>query len=147
MIDISNPRHKTDVPLIILFSLLIAIVLCFSSCSAEWHIKRAIKKNPNILKSDTILVNDTVLVPEVRHDTTIISKPIDTILIEKDRLKIKILRHYDTLQVTGGCDADTIIHEIKIPYEKIIFAPKKWYERWWLWSFVAVLFIVFYYKK
>lgn len=132
MIDFYSPRNKSDVPLLLLFLLLLFIVL-LSSCSAEWHIRRAIKKNPRILKADTIQVHDTLYVPQVHYDTTIISNQIDTILIEKERLRIKITRHYDTLRIEGTCLADTIYKQINIPVERIVYAPKKWYEKhWWI---------------
>lgn len=145
MIDFYSPRNKSDVPLLLLFLLLLFIVL-LSSCSAEWHIRRAIKKNPRILRADTIQVHDTLYVPQVHYDTTIISKPIDTVLIEKERLRIKITRHYDTLRVEGVCLADTIFNEKKIPYNKIVYKPRAWYDRYW-WLILLGCGALIYFKK
>lgn len=146
MIDLRNPHHSTDVPLILLGVVLIIIILFFSSCSAEWHIRRAISKNPNLLKTDTIRVRDTIVVQQISYDTTIISKPIDTILITKERLRIKITRMYDTLRVEGVCLADTIFYEKKIPYKKIEYKPRAWYDRYW-WLILLVCGALIYFKK
>lgn len=145
MIDFYSPRNKSDVPLLLLFLLLLFIVL-LSSCSAEWHIRRAIKKNPRILKADTIQVHDTLYVPQVHYDTTIISNQIDTILIEKERLRIKITRHYDTLRIEGTCLADTIFYEKKIPYKKIEYKPRAWYDTYW-WLILLGCGALIYFKK
>lgn len=132
MIDFFKPKYKCDVPIIWLTIILMIIVL-MCSCSANRLIKMAIKKDPNILKADTMYVHDTLVVPQVHYDTTIISNQIDTILIEKERLRIKITRHYDTLRIEGTCLADTIYKQINIPVERIVYAPKKWYEKhWWI---------------
>lgn len=145
MIDLHKPQHNTDILLILLFSIL-AIIILLSSCSSSWHLKRAIMKDPNILKADTAYVHDTLVVPEISHDTTIISKPIDTILIEKERLRIKITRLYDTLRVEGTCLADTIFYEKKIPYKKIEYKPRAWYDRYW-WLILLVCGALIYFKK
>ena len=145
MIDFFKPKYKCDVPIIILFVLLIIMVL-LCSCSANWHIARAIKKDPSILKKDTITIHDTTIIPTVSHDTTIISKPIDTITIEKERLRIKITRHYDTLRIEGECIGDTIFKEIRVQTEKVVYKPKVWYERWW-WLILIVIGILIYVKK
>ena len=43
----------------------------------------------------------------------------DTVVIEKERLSVKLFRQHDTLYVEGECKADTIIREQIIPVEKI----------------------------
>lgn len=145
MIDFDKPQYKTDVPLILLFICIIGLLL-FSSCSANWHIKRAIKKDPSILIKDTVTVLDTLVSETIITDTLIVSKPSDTITIEKDRLRIKILRSFDTLRVEGMCIGDTVYFEKKIPVEKIVYKPKAWYERYW-WALLVLIGIAVYYKR
>ena len=43
----------------------------------------------------------------------------DTVIIEKDRLQIKLSRIHDTLFLTGKCKGDTVYIIRKIPVEKI----------------------------
>jgi hypothetical protein len=42
----------------------------------------------------------------------------DTVIIQKDRLQVKIHRIHDTLFLTGKCKSDTIYITRKIPVEK-----------------------------
>ena len=91
--------------------------LLLIGCSPEWHIQKAIRKNPELLKQTTMIVTDTVVTdPIVVKDTVIISQ-VDTVEIVKDKFRVKIMRSYDTLIIDGGCDADTIVRtlEVKVP--------------------------------
>lgn len=145
MIDFDKPQYKTDLPLILLFISLIGLLL-LSSCSANWHLRRAIKKDPSILIKDTVTVRDTLVSETISTDTLIVSKPNDTITIEKDRLRIKILRSFDTLRVEGTCIGDTIYFEKKITVEKIVYKSKTWYERYW-WALLVLIGIAVYCKR
>lgn len=145
MIDFDKPQYKTDLPLILLFISLIGLLL-LSSCSANWHLRRAIKKDPSILIKDTVTVRDTLVSETISTDTLIVSKPNDTITIEKDRLRIKILRSFDTLRVEGTCIGDTIYFEKKITVEKIVYKPKQWYERYW-WVLLLIIGAAIYFKR
>lgn len=145
MIDFDKPQYKTDLPLILLFISLIGLLL-LSSCSANWHLRRAIKKDPSILIKDTVTVRDTLVSETISTDTLIVSKPNDTITIEKERLRIKILRSFDTLRVEGTCIGDTIYFEKKITVEKIVYKSKTWYERYW-WALLVLIGIAVYCKR
>ena len=101
------------------------IIALLSSCSATWHLNRAIKKDPTIMVGDTMVVMDTVVLPPVAITDTAITKQHDTIIVEKDRLKVKIVKKLDTLIIEGRCDSDTIIRTIEVPYEKIIYVEKE----------------------
>jgi hypothetical protein len=93
------------------------LILILSGCSAEWHLSKAVRKNPELLKGKTMIVTDTVVTePIVVKDTVTISQ-VDTVEIVKDKFRVKIMRSYDTLIIDGGCDADTIVRtlEVKVP--------------------------------
>jgi hypothetical protein len=93
------------------------LILILSGCSAEWHLSKAVCKNPELLKGKTMIVTDTVVTePIVVKDTVTISQ-VDTVEIVKDKFRVKIMRSYDTLIIDGGCDADTIVRtlEVKVP--------------------------------
>ena len=98
---------------------------------------RLIEKHPHLLTTDTITIHDTVIfeIPSVIHDTvftehffTEITK--DTLILQKERLTVKIF--HDTIKksiyVYGECD--TVIVE-KIIERKI---PVKYYEKTPLWK-------------
>jgi hypothetical protein len=99
--------------------LIVVATSILTSCSAEWHLKKAIKKGIELQK-DSISVLDTVIINEVFHDTTVVTKRNDTVFINKDQWHVKIVRINDTLQVQGGCSGDTIYIEKKVPIDRVI---------------------------
>jgi hypothetical protein len=112
--------------------LLLITLITLASCSPIKRLNRLIKKHPELIQTDTIVRHDTVevIVPEVKHDTTFLEKHLyDTVEIEKERLRIKIWRKFDTIHVEGECESDTVtvVREVKIPvkyYEKTTFWDK-----------------------
>jgi hypothetical protein len=81
-------------------------------------LKRAIAKDPSIIQPPEVeIVDTTIVIEEIRAETTFVALPIDTITIEKERLRIKIKRIHDTLVVDGVCMTDTIriIEEVELP--------------------------------
>jgi hypothetical protein len=103
----------------------LTLVLLLTSCSAQWHLKKAVQKDPMILKKDTLVVQDTLVVPPVVLKDTVTLKQHDTIVIEKDRLKVKIVKVNDTLIIDAKCDSDTIVRTIEVPYDKIVYVEKE----------------------
>jgi len=95
------------------------------SCSATWPLNRAIKKDPTILETDTVTVVDTVVTAPVQIQDTMILESHDTIVVVKDRLKLQLVRSFDTIAVEAECASDTIITTIQVPYEKIVYVKKK----------------------
>lgn len=101
---------------------LLAITL--SSCSASWHLKKAIKKDPLILRKDTIISYDTIITPPTEYRDTVVLKQIDTLEIVKDKLKVKVFRSFDTIRVDALCDADTVVSIVEVPVDRIIYKEK-----------------------
>ena len=119
------------------FILYILLVLFIISCTPQRRFTRLIEKHPYLLTTDTLTIHDTVRVevPKIVHDTIInenffteITK--DTLVIQKERLKIKIF--HDTIRknvfIQGICDTVTIE---KIIERKI---PIRYYEKTPLWK-------------
>ena len=103
----------------------LTLVLLLTSCSAQWHLKKAMQKDPSILEKDTLVVTDTVVVPPVVTTDTVISKQQDTIVVEKERLKVRVIRNVDTLIIDAKCDSDTIVQTIEVPFEKIVYVEQE----------------------
>ena len=95
------------------------------SCSAQWHLKRAVHKDPTILEKDTLVVTNTVVTPPVAITDTVTLKQHDTITIVKDRLKVQLVKVNDTITINATCDSDTIISIVEVPYEKIVYVEKE----------------------
>lgn len=116
----------------------VSAALLFSSCGANHYLRkasRAIKKAESlgaVWKRDTAWVAVEIPVPVVRADTVVITTPQDTVILERERLRVQVVRHYDTLTVEAECKADTIKVEVPVVVEKEIKVPpgKRWHE--WL---------------
>jgi hypothetical protein len=60
------------------------------------------------LKTEVTLI-DTVLVEAVRVDTIIVTLPVDTLVIETERVSARVIRSYDTITLDVECKADTVV--------------------------------------
>ena len=119
------------------------VILILSGCSAEWHLSKAVKKNPQLLKPTTMIVTDTVVTePIVVRDTVTTSK-VDTIEIVKDKFRVKIMRNYDTLIINGGCDSDTIIRTVTVSVPQLVSQESGFQrvQRYTFWGLVTLLLI------
>jgi hypothetical protein len=119
----------------ILFSLLTAILL--SSCSCNYHLSKLEKKCGKFTQ-DTLTVHDTLITKEVKTDT-IFKQGLDSVIIREGKLTLKYFynTHDSTVFLSGKCDSDTIIREIRVPYERVNVEVKDY-----SWQSFAILGIV-----
>ena len=122
------------------------------SCSAEWHLKHAVKKNPMIVKADTVRVSDTIYTKPISITDTFVTKQYDTIEIIKDKFHIQIVRRNDTIRVSGGCKSDTIVRTVEVPVQKIVYKEAKKSKPFEhlssaIWGLAAVLLLVVIYRS
>jgi len=119
---------------------LVKLILLSSlmSCSAQWHLKKAVQKDPLILVKDTLVVTNTVVSPPVAITDTVTLKQHDTITLVKERLKVEIIKVNDTITISAECASDTIVTTIEVPYEKIIYVKEKT-----LWERIQGLVLLF----
>ena len=103
----------------------LSLTLLLPSCSASWHLKKAVQKDPSILQKDTLVVRDTVVTQPVAITDTVILKQRDTIRLVKDRLKVEIVKVNDTITIDAICDSDTIISIVEVPYDKVVYVEKE----------------------
>ena len=81
-----------------LSTLVVAALL--SGCSATYHLNKAVKKDPSILKPVTITVWDTIITPPVYLvDTVAVLDNGDSAVIENDTVKIVITKYQDKMIV------------------------------------------------
>lgn len=109
----------------------IMLLLAMCSCTAAWHIKQAIKKGAK-LTVDTVRIETETIIPKIEKDTVFISEIGDTVILEKEKLKIKYVRlPGDTVYLSGEVQSDTVIKVVEIPCDTTITAPPdkfKWYH-------------------
>lgn len=93
-----------------------------TSCGAQYHLKRAIAKDPTIVQNQSVKV-DTVIITEIKavRDTFVL-KRVDTLTVTKNNVRVHLKRSYDTIMVEAQCLPDTI------RIEKEIFVPKVVYQ-------------------
>ena len=118
----------------------IICLVALTSCSASFHLRRAIHKDPTIIQPEIVQVVDTVIItPSERLETTFVALPIDTITIEKERLRIKIRRIHDTLRVEGECRSDTITITETIELPPVIkYEDRPWWSKWLMWGLAGL---------
>ena len=94
-------------------------ILLFASCSANWHLNRAIKKDPSLLKGgDTVLVHDTVITTKERvlYDS-FVTTCYDTVTIEDSFVYTQVIRKDNIIKVYTKCKSDTVRIVTKIPFQ------------------------------
>lgn len=101
------------------------LISLLTSCSAQWHLKKAVQKDPTILEKDTLVVTDTVVTPPVAITDTVTLKQQDTIMLVKEKLKVQLVKVNDTIIINAECASDTIVQTIEVPYEKVIYIKKE----------------------
>ncbi len=117
-------------------------------------LKRVVDKCPELLKKDTaVYVYDTTIITRNSKADTIVSLNFDTITLEKDKLRLKLIKTTDTLIINAECLPDTIrIKEyIKVPFEKVQPIELTAYEKivngfkpffWWI-VFIIIAIILY----
>jgi hypothetical protein len=91
----------------------------------------------------TITIEETIYTDRVVSDTIVITTPNDTIVMEKERLSVRVVRINDTLIIQGECAADTIYRTttIEVPV-KIIESRWPWWAKPLLWVLSLLLLTV-----
>ena len=56
-----------------------------------------------------VTLHDTIVVEAVRVDTVLVTLPVDTLLIETERVSARVIRSYDTITLDVECKADTVV--------------------------------------
>ena len=118
--------------------ILIPAVAVMASCSASWHLKRAIAKDPSIVKPTAVRFDTIVVTKERKLTDTIVMNDVDTITIERDRVRVRLVRSYDTLMVEGTCLPDTIKIDVIREIPQVV-QPRRWRDRFNLWLSVVLL--------
>lgn len=98
------------------YSILIFVLI--QSCSCKFYYRQLDKKCPKI--QDILIVHDTVWTVNVQKDTVFKYYSRDTVVVREGKLTMKYFynSHDSTVYLNGRCAPDTIIREIRVPYEQ-----------------------------
>lgn len=102
-----------------IFWLMLAFSL--SSCSASYHLKRAIAKDPTIIADTIVRVDTTIVTAERRVVDTLIVRDTITREIERGGAVVRVQRIHDTIRVDVVCPPDTVRITSEIPIDRIIY--------------------------
>lgn len=126
---------------------IILIIFIFISCSPIQRHARIVKKFPYVHRVDSVKLIDTIRINtnKVISDTVVYEKYLlDTIVLTKDNLTVKVLRFRDSIYINGECDT--------IFVEKIIERniPVKYYKEnkkntfyWQIFAVILILIIIY----
>lgn len=90
------------------------LILLMSSCSANWHLKKAIQKDPTILKEKAITIIDTVVTPPIVVVDTILLIGVDSAVIKNDTVSVTITKYQDRWIVKTVVEPMEIVREVKV---------------------------------
>jgi hypothetical protein len=118
-------------------------LVAFTSCGGEKPIVCTWKKPTQ----ETVTIHDTVFTERVVSDTVVVTKPSDTIVMEKERLRVRVVRIKDTLLIEGECQTDTIYRTktVELPVQvKVVQSKWPWWAAPLLWAIcvIAILYAV-----
>ena len=118
----------------------VLVGLLFFSCSARYHLDRAIQKDPKILDSISVKVDTLVVTKERVFKDTLILKSVDTISLVRNSVRIDLRRVHDTIEVDVVCPSDTIrvTKEVKVP--QIIYQEKE-IDNKYLYGLILLFFL------
>ena len=139
-------RKRTDPVVLFLIMMLMAIV---QSCSAGWHLRKAISKDPNILMQRDTVVETKVVVQEKTVTEKLIVNQIDTVILTSpDGIQVRLERIYDTVMVDVVCPPETVMVETIVELPPVVeykeSESKNKYQEWGLalLGFFIVLMVV-----
>ena len=120
--------------------LVVVGALTLTSCGAQYHLKRAIAKDPTIVQKDTVKI-DTLIVTEIKtvRDTFVVKGDTSMIFVNKGvKTQIKVVR--DTFMVQTTCPPDTIRLEKEILVPKVVYQEK--YSNFDLVKLILIIIII-----
>jgi len=133
---ISRNYHAIRVAVMMLTALMI------ESCGASWHLKRAIAKDPTIVQTQIVRMDTTIITPERIVRDTIVTNAVDTIELVRDRVRIQLVRRFDTIAVNVECPSDTIRVVRDVAVSNVCPPEPFDWSRWLGWV-ISVLLIVY----
>lgn len=127
----------------------IVILFILASCGAANKLKRAerlIAKAESMgatWRIDTVYKEVPFYVDSVRVDSIFVAKVGDTVVIEKERLKLKYVRLAgDSVYIEAKCEADTVYQTVPVTVTKTIEAKVNWWKYFLMGVGAALLVVI-----
>lgn len=123
-------------------AVMILTALMIESCGASWHLKRAIAKDPTIVQTKVVRMDTTIITPERIVRDTIVTNAVDTIELVRDRVRIQLVRRFDTIAVNVECPSDTIRVVQTASVDSICPPRSTDWTKWFGWI-ISILLLVY----
>ena len=122
------------------------LLLLLSSCSASWHIQRAIKKDASLFDSTSVVATDTVRLITERVDTAFIQQR-DTLIqyIQQDNegndveIRYKWNTKTDSVFIEVDCPDQEVITNTITNTNTLLIKPTLWQQIKSLWWLILIL--------
>ena len=118
---------------------LFILLILLSSCSAEWHLKKALKKDPEIVKTKIVNIYDTLWTNSIRFKDSVNIDFKDSLIITNDTVQVKLYKKGSKKLIVK-----TVVKPYPI-YKKVRVVEVK-YKRHWnriLWQVVLAVGAVY----
>ena len=104
--------------------------LLLTGCSAQWHLKRAIAKDPSVITERIVERWDTVKVPPIRIvDTLEIPSEGDSSVIDNDTVRVVITRYKDKFVVKTEVKERLVPHYVRVECPPQLNVKPSWFQR------------------
>tara|TARA_R110001606_G_scaffold219342_2_gene367200 strand:- start:5351 stop:5788 length:438 start_codon:yes stop_codon:yes gene_type:complete len=137
-----NPLVILKTQMIVRLAVL-SLCVILTSCGANFHLNRAIAKDPTMLQKQVVRVDTMLITKEKILRDTIVSNKYDTINTIKNNVSLRIVRINDTIIVDAICPQDTIFFTKEIKVDKIVYSKKRSVEVILLWVFIIALLLLY----
>ena len=132
----------------------IIILILFSSCGCNYHLKQAEKKCGKTLLTEVITFRDTIYTDRVVKDTIFsFTNSSDTVVLKQSNMQIKYYynNHDSTVYIKGECKTDTIYKDriVTVNTKTLEFSVSDWIRNnlIWLILFLFIASIIIYILK
>lgn len=113
------------------------------SCSPQKRLNRLLDRNPELKKDTVLTVHDTVITKSFNFDTLYnFKQSIDTVIINRKNVQVKVFHHNDTVYVKTNVKSDTIYKVISVPYSKINYTTDNQKNWTMFWAGMAVILFI-----
>jgi hypothetical protein len=120
------------------------VIIFFSSCGCNWHLKQAEKKCGYSTSTEVVTIRDTIYTERVVKDTLFsFTNSSDTVVLKQNNLQIKYYynTHDSTVYIKGECKTDTIYKDrvVTINNKAIEFSVSDWIRNNLIWLIVVIV--------
>ena len=122
----------------------IIILILFSSCGCNYHLKQAEKKCGKTLLTEVITFHDTIYTDRVVKDTVFnFTNSSDTVVLKQSNMQIKYYynNHDSTVYIKGECKTDTIYKDrvVTVNTKTLEFSIRDWIRNNLIWLIVVIV--------